>query len=57
MLTVEQIEAIRRAYYHDHKSVRAIAREQLKNLNWVNDLAQNRFNALAGWNKSIKDLW
>ncbi len=28
MLTVEQIEAIRRAYYHDHKSVRAIAREQ-----------------------------
>jgi len=28
MLTVEQIEAIRRAYYHDHQSVRAIAREQ-----------------------------
>lgn len=28
MLTVEQIEAIRRAYYHEHKSVRAIAREQ-----------------------------
>ena len=28
MLTVEEIEAIRRAYYHAHKSVRAIAREQ-----------------------------
>ncbi|HEU5330802.1 MAG TPA: IS21 family transposase [Thermomicrobiales bacterium] len=28
MLTVEQVEAIRRAYYCDHKSVRAIAREQ-----------------------------
>lgn len=28
MLTVEEIEAIRRAYYHEHKSVRAIAREQ-----------------------------
>lgn len=28
MLTVEEIETIRRAYYHDHKSVRAIAREQ-----------------------------
>ena len=27
MLTVEQIETIRRAYYHEHKSVRAIARE------------------------------
>jgi transposase len=27
MLTVEQIEAIRRAYYHEQKSVRAIARE------------------------------
>jgi transposase len=27
MLTVEQIEAIRRAYYHEHKSVRAIARD------------------------------
>ena len=27
MLTVEQIEAIRRAYYHEHKSVRAVARE------------------------------
>ncbi len=28
MLTVEQIEQIRRAYYCEHKSVRAIAREQ-----------------------------
>jgi transposase len=28
MLTVEQIEHIRQAYYRDHKSVRAIAREQ-----------------------------
>jgi transposase len=28
MLTVEEIEAIRRAYYHEHKSVRAIARQQ-----------------------------
>jgi len=28
MLTVEEIETIRRAYYHEHKSVRAIAREQ-----------------------------
>lgn len=28
MRTVEQIEAIRRAYYQDHKSIRAIAREQ-----------------------------
>jgi transposase len=28
MLTVEDIEAIRRAYYGEHKSVRAIAREQ-----------------------------
>lgn len=28
MLTVEQIEAIRRAYYHEHQSVRAIARTQ-----------------------------
>lgn len=28
MLTVEDVEAIRRAYYHEHKSVRAIAREQ-----------------------------
>lgn len=27
MLTVEQIEAIRRDYYHEHKSVRAIARD------------------------------
>jgi hypothetical protein len=27
MLTVEQIETIRRAYSHEHKSVRAIARE------------------------------
>src|SRR5215210_6350122 len=27
MLTVEQIETIRRAYYHEHKSVRGIARE------------------------------
>jgi transposase len=27
MLTVEQIETIRRAYYHEHKSVRAVARE------------------------------
>ncbi len=27
MLTVEQIEVIRRAYYCEHKSVRAIARE------------------------------
>lgn len=28
MRTVEQIEQIRRAYYQDHKSIRAIAREQ-----------------------------
>ena len=28
MLTVDAIEAIRRAYYCEHKSVRAIAREQ-----------------------------
>jgi hypothetical protein len=28
MLTVEDVETIRRAYYHEHKSVRAIAREQ-----------------------------
>jgi transposase len=28
MLRVEEIETIRRAYYHEHKSVRAIAREQ-----------------------------
>jgi transposase len=28
MLTVEEIEAIRRAYYREHRSVRAIAREQ-----------------------------
>ncbi len=28
MLTVEQVEQIRRAYYCEHKSVRAIAREQ-----------------------------
>jgi len=28
MLTVEAIETIRRAYYHDHQSVRAIARAQ-----------------------------
>ncbi len=28
MLTVEEVETIRRAYYHEHKSVRAIAREQ-----------------------------
>jgi len=28
MRTVEEVEAIRRAYYHEHKSVRAIAREQ-----------------------------
>jgi transposase len=28
MVTVEQIEEIRRAYYREHKSVRAIAREQ-----------------------------
>jgi len=27
MLTVEDLETIRRAYFHDHKSVRAIARE------------------------------
>lgn len=28
MLTVEEIETMRRAYYHDHQSVRAIARDQ-----------------------------
>src|SRR5919202_766990 len=28
MLTVEEIEAIRRAYYREHQSVRAIARAQ-----------------------------
>lgn len=27
MLAVEQIETIRRAHYHEHKSLRAIARE------------------------------
>jgi choline dehydrogenase-like flavoprotein len=30
---------------------------RFKNLNWLDDLAQNRFKVLAGWNKSYDDIW
>jgi hypothetical protein len=30
---------------------------RFKNLHWMDDLAQNRFKALAGWNKSYDDIW
>lgn len=30
---------------------------RFKNLHRVDDLAQNRFNALAGWNKTVPDIW
>jgi len=30
---------------------------RFKNLNWVDDLSQHRFNALTGWNKSNADIW
>jgi choline dehydrogenase-like flavoprotein len=30
---------------------------RFKNLHWMDDLAQNRFKALAGWNKTYADIW
>lgn len=30
---------------------------QFKNLNWMDDLAANRFRLLAGWNKSYDDIF
>jgi hypothetical protein len=30
---------------------------RFKNLHWMDDLVQNRFKALAGWNKSYDDIW
>lgn len=30
---------------------------RFKNLHWMDDLVQSRFNALAGWTKSYDDIW
>jgi hypothetical protein len=34
-----------------------VPRIHFKNLHWMDDLAENRFKALAGWNKSFDDIW
>lgn len=34
-----------------------VSKIQFKNLNWMDDLAANRFRLLAGWNKSYDDIF
>jgi len=34
-----------------------VANMQFRNLSWASHLAESRFPALAGWNKSIEQIW